>query len=885
MQDTWWGKVIDFFGGELLVNNSWSGSRVTRLPNNDSLFPSGCSDERTDSLHINSVKPAVIIIYLGTNDWAFGADKFYVDNVLDDVFHCVSFDFAYSQMLLKIKRNYPDAEIWCCTLNTTFISANPSFKFPYKYGGTHIEEYNQIIKETVDMNNCKIIDLYSYHIPYDSIDGSHPNADGMNTLATLMIKQIGGNEVNKFMYFELEKETEKFNNIFCSHCGNEVKHSENFCVYCGKLLNEQYLKFEICPNCHQRGMMYSDGFGYCVCCSFNVEPVGWDDMLLDVVIEQSNKVKQLAMTAKKSLNSLGRNTNSTDDNVFDSSYIWSQSSMNIDDIKCFGLSFGDCPNINISFDGDKLIVCNRINSCDGLMNFLDDKTVNLTYEQRINIIDYLRSIDFSTWKTSSHTIEMLKLGFDGFYVSESFAITFNNGYTFVCHNPEYEEFKQLIDLLKSFCDNSWFETYYREKVDDGTVLLEETSNLNTDYVFLPSDMTRLLFDNTMKLYDTDTNQNIEIQSEKIDVGRNSKCDIHIDNNYISQIHASFYHEDSCWFIMDQGSRNGTWLNDKKLALNTRYELYPSDIINFAKTKEYVFYKSIEDKGYKYNNDENSYEIKIGTLLNDRYELLKQIGSGGLSTVYLARDIRLNKMWAVKVVKAKRNNQSNPIFNSVIQEAQMMKSFSHPAIPNIIDIVACQNFVAIVMEYVEGETLETIVKKYGAQPADRVVDWAKQICDVLGYLHTFNPSHIYRDMKPANVLLQPNGNIKIINFSIVRTYDLMKDCDTCFLGTRGYAAPEQFGGRGQSDARTDIYGLGMTTHHLLTGCDPAKPPYETRPICQRNPDLPKGLEYIVNKCIQLDPANRYQSCVELQNDLDRYEQLPPKKSFFDKIFKH
>ena len=143
MRDTWWGKVIDFFGGELLVNNSWSGSRVTRFPDSEILFPSGCSDERTGRLHINNVKPDVIIVYLGTNDWAFGADKYYTDKVLDDDFHCTSFDFAYSTMIGKIKSNYPDAEIWCCTLNTTFMSSNPSFTFPYKYSGSHIEEYNQ----------------------------------------------------------------------------------------------------------------------------------------------------------------------------------------------------------------------------------------------------------------------------------------------------------------------------------------------------------------------------------------------------------------------------------------------------------------------------------------------------------------------------------------------------------------------------------------------------------------------------------------------------------------------------------------------------------------------------------------------------------------------
>lgn len=795
MQDTWWGKVIDFFGGELLVNNSWSGSRVTRLPNNDNLFPSGCSEKRTGGLHINGVKPDVIIVYLGTNDWAFGAE---LDGtrLLIDKSNMQYFAAAYETMLEKTKTNYPNAEIWCCTLNTTFMSSNPSFSFPYEYGGTHIEKYNQIIKDTADMNNCKIIDLYSYHIPYDSIDGSHPNADGMNTLATLIIREIGGKEVKQFMDIENEKDE----NNFCLYCGKTIKAESNFCPYCGKSLNRNP-EFDMCPNCNQKTLKHSASSDYCTNCGFEA------------------------------------------------------------------LFYNDNP-----------------------------------------------------------------------YIYDS----------------------------------------------------------NAEYVCLPSDITRLLFDNTMKLYDTGTNQKIEMQSEYIAVGRNPDCELQIDNNYISQIHASFYHEDSCWFIMDKNSMNGTWLNGEKLKQNTKYELYPGDVINFSKAKEYVFYKPIDDEPHEYSEDqllgilekatvefhadnddtdalklialtmaevpiyipmdydfnemfgnidplqlkkgdtitttkdvrmriitlqvgdeeivpmftsseqahkgpavnitrlypqdylpivqeklknaneikdENHDDIKAGTVLDNKYELLKQIGSGGLSTVYLARDISLNKMWAVKVVKDKRNNQSNPIFNSVIQEAQMMKSFTHPAIPNIIDIVVCQNFMAIVMDYVEGETLETIVKEYGAQPVDRVVEWAKQICDVLNYLHTLNSPHIYRDMKPGNIMLEPRETIKLIDFGLMRTYKPNQKQDTCNLGTQGYAAPEQYGGRGQSDARTDIYGLGMTMYHLLTGIDPKETDFAVKPIRQINPSLPKGLEYIVEKCTQIDPANRYQSCTELLNDLNRYDDLP------------
>lgn len=183
MGDTWWGKVIDFFGGKLLVNNSWSGSRVTKLPNQAMAFPSGCSDERTFGLHINSVKPDMIIIYLGTNDWASGA---------------ANFKEAYEMMLRKIRINYPNSDIWCCTLSETKMLTNKNFQFPYSYGGTHIEVFNEMIRNEASLFHCGIIDLYQYHIPYDSIDGTHPTVDGMNTLAALVIRSMAGEEAASF---------------------------------------------------------------------------------------------------------------------------------------------------------------------------------------------------------------------------------------------------------------------------------------------------------------------------------------------------------------------------------------------------------------------------------------------------------------------------------------------------------------------------------------------------------------------------------------------------------------------------------------------------------------------------------------------------------------
>lgn len=187
--DTWWGIISEWYRCELLVNNSWSGSRVTELPNRTTLFPSGCSDERTSGLSANGIDPDVIIIYLGTNDFGYGVKikpgKIFTKPTLE------YFDFAYKTMLQKIRKNYPKAKIYCCTLCPSYMSVKPDFVFPTIYQGNDIRDFNEIIHRHAFRNHCYLIDLYQFNFPYDSIDGSHPNKDGMELLAALMIKCIG----------------------------------------------------------------------------------------------------------------------------------------------------------------------------------------------------------------------------------------------------------------------------------------------------------------------------------------------------------------------------------------------------------------------------------------------------------------------------------------------------------------------------------------------------------------------------------------------------------------------------------------------------------------------------------------------------------------------
>lgn len=265
--------------------------------------------------------------------------------------------------------------------------------------------------------------------------------------------------------------------------------------------------------------------------------------------------------------------------------------------------------------------------------------------------------------------------------------------------------------------------------------------------------------------------------------------------------------------------------------------------------------------------------KIGTLVDGKYEILREIGRGGMSVVYLAMDIRLNKQWAIKEIARKANDANNDIVvSSLLAEANLMKKLDHPALPRIVDIIEEQNTIYVVMDYIEGEPLSKVLEVYGAQDQDTVIEWGKQLCDVLYYLHNCEPPIIYRDMKPANVMLRPDGSVKLIDFGIAREYKRSKTADTESLGTRGYAAPEQFGGKGQTDARTDIYSFGVTLYHLVTGKNPCEPPYELYPIKQINPDFYDGLQYLIQKCTQMNPEDRFQSCDEIRYVLDNIHEF-------------
>ena len=261
-----------------------------------------------------------------------------------------------------------------------------------------------------------------------------------------------------------------------------------------------------------------------------------------------------------------------------------------------------------------------------------------------------------------------------------------------------------------------------------------------------------------------------------------------------------------------------------------------------------------------------------TLQGGRYVILQSVGRGGMGAVYKAADTRLGRktvaikeMSDVAITSPQQKLQAVTAFR---QEAQMLARLDHPNIPKVTDSFdeGAKHYIA--MDFVEGETLEDFLQRRG-QPVDEAQagEWASQLCDVLGYLHRQTPPVIFRDLKPANIMLTPSGQLKLIDFGIARFFKPGQTGDTLILGTPGYAAPEQYG-KGQTDARSDVYSLGVLLHQVLTGHDPATTPFALPPVRQLNPQVSPAMAQAIGRAIELQPAQRFPStdalCQALSN---------------------
>ncbi|MDY7080145.1 MAG: serine/threonine-protein kinase [Chloroflexota bacterium] len=264
------------------------------------------------------------------------------------------------------------------------------------------------------------------------------------------------------------------------------------------------------------------------------------------------------------------------------------------------------------------------------------------------------------------------------------------------------------------------------------------------------------------------------------------------------------------------------------------------------------------------------------LLQDRYRIVEKLGGGGMGQVYLAHDIRLaDKPCAVKEMvpdpHATPEEQAQAA-DQFHREAAILAHLNHPYLPNVYDYFDEKDNFYLVMDYVEGEALEEqIAQSPNGLPQEMVVEWAIQLCDVLEYLHSQTPPVIFRDMKPANVMITPEGNIKLIDFGVARLFDPGKRTDTLKMGTAGYAPPEQYAGQGQTTPCSDVYALGATLHELLTSADPTVQPFVFTPPRHLKSSISPSLSDVVMRAVNLDPGDRFQTARATKEALQKTTQ--------------
>lgn len=254
------------------------------------------------------------------------------------------------------------------------------------------------------------------------------------------------------------------------------------------------------------------------------------------------------------------------------------------------------------------------------------------------------------------------------------------------------------------------------------------------------------------------------------------------------------------------------------------------------------------------------------ILGNKYEVLKPIAEGGMGSVYLVKDLHLNALAAVKICKNPGQGEGREI---VKRETEVLKQLSHPALPRVIDFFEEGENSCLVMEYVEGITLEQHLRRCGRVETEQAVRWAAELAEVLGYLHGRKPPVIYRDLKPANIMIQPEGTLKLVDFGAAFVSAYGRERQQAIMGTPGYSAPEQWQGA-PAGKSSDVYGVGIVLHEMLTGIPPRRF-LERRPVREYDKSIPGTLEKIVSVCTRERPSERYQTMEQLKTALSGYKK--------------
>ena len=272
-------------------------------------------------------------------------------------------------------------------------------------------------------------------------------------------------------------------------------------------------------------------------------------------------------------------------------------------------------------------------------------------------------------------------------------------------------------------------------------------------------------------------------------------------------------------------------------------------------------------------------LKPGTILDERYEIIDVVGTGGMSTVYRAKDHRLKRYVAVKVLKTEYSNDANFVSKFRV-EAQASAGLTHPNIVSVYDVCEDNGRYFIVMELVEGITLKEYINLNGRLTMDQALDFSMQIASGLEAAHEHHVIH--RDIKPQNIIVSKNGNLKVTDFGIAKAAT-SNTMSTAGMGSVHYISPEQARG-GYSDERSDIYSMGITMYEMVTGRVPFEGDTnvaialmhiqnEIIPPRELYPDIYSSFEKIIMKATQKKPERRYLTAAALIADLKRVKANP------------
>ena len=358
---------------------------------------------------------------------------------------------------------------------------------------------------------------------------------------------------------------------------------------------------------------------------------------------------------------------------------------------------------------------------------------------------------------------------------------------------------------------------------------------------------------------------IALTDAVVNIGRKADNDLVIDNLAVSSHHARIAKLDGDFVIQDTGSTNGIFINGEKIA---QHALKYGDQVMIGK---HVVVFRVDAAATVLPAREQSGARRFG-----RYEVVKELGSGAMGTVYLGRDTVGRRNVAVKTLKpdgvdAQELAEMKARF---FREAESAKQLAHPAIVKVYDAGEEQGTAYFAMELLDGVTLKDFCAKRGTVTVKRATEIAAFVVEGLAYAHTKNVVH--RDVKPENIMMLSNGEIKITDFGVAKLLDASQTQSGVVLGTPNYMSPEQLFGA-KVDRRSDIFSLGVVFYELLTGARPFQAKnisemlrlHETHqppaPSTLRA-DVPSSIDAIALRALQRDLAQRYQQAEQMAGDL-------------------